>query len=43
MPLERRLVVGAFIAEGCAEGLQQGTVGDQAVPEVMADLMTEMP
>ena len=43
VPLERRLVIGPLVAEGGAESLQQGTVGNQTVPEVMADLVTEVP
>ncbi len=43
VPLERRLVIGPLVAEGGAESLQQRTVGDETVPEVMADLVTEVP
>ncbi len=43
MSLESRRVVGALVAEGRAAGLQQGTVRDQPIPEVMADLVTEVP
>jgi hypothetical protein len=43
MRLQRQLVVGALIAEGRAEGLQQRTACNQSIPEVMPDFVAEMP
>src|ERR1700691_6569506 len=43
MSLQSHRVVGAFVAEGRAEGRKLRTGRDQPIPEVMADLMTEVP